>query len=116
MQQGNTYGSSGQFEHHNEDPLVEFYDGKHDHTDVGQFVARYSLASLLNGNVDEGIILDSGSPLWTPPPWAGASLALAMAKPRGLALCAQTPGLQSQGSVSTGRRNCCLCARTGSFR
>ena len=44
-------------------PLVEFYDTRYEHTDFGQFVSRYLIATLLGG--DGGLNLDGCEPEWT---------------------------------------------------
>lgn len=43
-------------------PLVEFYDTRYEHTDLGQFVTRYFLGTLIDG--DGGLNLDGGVPSW----------------------------------------------------
>lgn len=43
-------------------PLVEFYDTRYEHTDLGQFVSRYLLGTLTEG--EGGLNLDGGVPSW----------------------------------------------------
>ena len=43
-------------------PLVEFYDTRYELTDLGQFVSRYHIDTLLGG--DGGLNLDGGVPSW----------------------------------------------------
>lgn len=44
-------------------PLVEFYDTRYEHTDLGQYVSRYFLSTLLGE--DGGLNLDGGVPAWS---------------------------------------------------
>jgi hypothetical protein len=50
-------------------PLVEFYDARYPHTEFGQFVARYYVETILEGDgygpKDSGLSLDGGIPEWT---------------------------------------------------
>ena len=43
-------------------PFVEFYDTRYEHTDLGQFVSRYLLGTLTEG--EGGLNLDGGVPSW----------------------------------------------------
>lgn len=43
-------------------PLVEFFDTRYEHTDLGQFVSRYFLDTLAEG--EGGLNLDGGVPSW----------------------------------------------------
>ena len=48
-------------------PMVEFYDGRypHVHAPYGQFVSRYYISTILNGNLDStGLCLDGRIPAW----------------------------------------------------
>lgn len=48
-----------------EEPLVEFYDTRYAHTDLGQFVSRYYVETLLRDPRDQtGLNLDGGVPSW----------------------------------------------------
>ncbi len=44
-------------------PLVEFYDTRYEHTDLGQFVSRYFIDTLTRG--EGGLNLDGGVPAWS---------------------------------------------------
>jgi len=44
-------------------PLVEFYDTRYEHTDLGQFVTRYFLGTLIDG--EGGLNLQGGVPTWS---------------------------------------------------
>jgi len=43
---------------HDGDPMLEFYDPRYQHTPIGQFVSRYYVKTLLEGN-DTGLMLDT---------------------------------------------------------
>ena len=50
------------------DALVEFYDSRYDLQDFmgrGQFVSRYYVETILNGEYPNGLSLDGGIPAWT---------------------------------------------------
>lgn len=59
--QGEAYASRF---HTDPDPLVEFYDARYRHCFRGQFVARYYLSTLLEGDSDLGLCLDGSTPEW----------------------------------------------------
>jgi hypothetical protein len=63
VQQGDSYGLKDQLVHDRPAPLVEFYDTRHPHTPLGQFVAAYSLPTLLAHGA-QGLNLDGGVPEW----------------------------------------------------
>lgn len=65
VEQGDWYGLADQLPHTDVDPLVEFYDTRYPHTDLGQFVARYSSSSLLQRQQWPGLCLHGGVPDWT---------------------------------------------------
>ena len=44
-------------------PLVEFYDTRYEHTDLGQLVSRYFIDTLIDG--EGGLYLDGCEPEWT---------------------------------------------------
>jgi len=46
-----------------DDPMVEFYDLRWDHTALGQFISRYYVSTLL-GRPISGLCLDGGVPDW----------------------------------------------------
>ena len=63
---GDRYGRDFCLTHDKEDkPLVEFYDGRHPHTEYGQFVSRYYVATILGtdryGSGEGGLCLDGGN-------------------------------------------------------
>lgn len=77
--QGDPYGLSFCLRHTGK-PVVEFYDVEHDHTRysladhddavragapmLGQFVSRYYIETLLEGEQDRGLCLHGGVPKW----------------------------------------------------
>lgn len=48
---GQKYGLNNCLTHTSDDPLVEFYDRDHDHTEFGQFVSRYYLSTVMSSSV-----------------------------------------------------------------
>ena len=68
---GDTYGLHDCLTHEGKDPLVEFYDTQHPHTEHGQFVSRYYLSSLLGEDGwskparGRGLNLYGGVPEWS---------------------------------------------------
>ena len=49
-------------------PMVEFYDTRFDQNDWmgrGQFVSRYYVDTIMDGNYPNGLSLDGGIPEWT---------------------------------------------------
>lgn len=63
VEKGESYGLNNSLTHKDEDPLVEFYDARYPHTDLGQFVSRYCLSILLDRSAEQGLFLDS-EPSW----------------------------------------------------
>lgn len=65
---GMAYGLDFKLVHDKDEPLVEFYDARHEHTPYGQFVSRYYAETLLEGyekgRTAGGICLDGGVPSW----------------------------------------------------
>lgn len=59
---GEVFGSNSHITHKEDEPFVEFFDTRHSHTDLGQFVSRYNLSTLLEHK--GGLLLDTGSPDW----------------------------------------------------
>ena len=62
------YGLNDCLVHGSREPLVEFYDTRYSHTDLGQFVSRYALSTLLERPADTnalGLCLDGGTPSWS---------------------------------------------------
>ena len=64
VQQGDAYGLDEQLVHMDPEPLVEFFDTRYAHTDLGQFVSRYNLSTLLERPLSDGLHLDLGIPSW----------------------------------------------------
>ena len=64
VRKGDPYGLNLQVVHDKDDPMVEFYDTRHPHTEWGQFVSRYNL-STLREHPERGINLDGGIPDWS---------------------------------------------------
>ena len=62
VEHGDNYGLNDRLTHEGEYPLVEFYDTRYEHTDLGQFVARYSLGTLTRE--EGGLNLDGCEPDW----------------------------------------------------
>lgn len=63
---GDKYGRDFCLTHDKEDqPLVEFYDSRHPHTEFGQFVSRYYVETILGtdryGSGTGGLCLDGGN-------------------------------------------------------
>lgn len=63
VEQGDKYGLKDRLTHEGEEPLVEFYDTRYEHTDLGQFVSRYFIDTLADG--EGGLNLDGCEPEWT---------------------------------------------------
>lgn len=63
VEHGDNYGLNDALTHKGERPLVEFYDTRHEHTDLGQFVTRYFLGTLIDG--EGGLNLQGGVPTWS---------------------------------------------------
>lgn len=49
LNKGDRYGRSGALVWESEKPGVEFYDSRYPHTDLGQFVSRYHVDTILEG-------------------------------------------------------------------
>ena len=64
---GDRYGRAWKLVHDTDDPLVEFYDGRHSFmdSDLGQFVSRYNLSTLLERDFARALCLDFGVDEWT---------------------------------------------------
>ena len=65
---GMAYGLDFKLTHDKEQPLVEFYDARFEHTPYGQFVSRYYAETLLEGyekgRTAGGICLEGSVPDW----------------------------------------------------
>ena len=64
VNQGEQYGLNNKLTHDNKDPLVEFYDARYSHGELGQFVTRYSLSTLTEDGKKGGLNLQGGVPDW----------------------------------------------------
>lgn len=66
VHKGDRYGRGWKLVHDGEDPLVEFYDGRCPFmdSDLGQFVTRYNLNTLLERDFDRQLVLDLGVDDW----------------------------------------------------
>ena len=62
VEQGDKYGFNDGLVYDGYEPLVEFFDTRYEHTDLGQFVSRYYLYTLIGG--DGGLNLDGGVEDW----------------------------------------------------
>lgn len=68
VHRGERFGLNDALVHDRDDPLVEFYDVRHAHTDLGQFVQRYFRSTLLEAapsSRERGLALDMGVSAWT---------------------------------------------------
>lgn len=67
VKKGDKYGRDNCLTHDKEEPLIEFYDCRYEHTDYGQFVSRYNLSTLLEHHQapSMGLCLDGGIPDWS---------------------------------------------------
>lgn len=63
VERGDKYGMGDALTHDRDDPLVEFYDTRHEHTGLGQFVTRYYLSTLLKS--EGGLNLDGRISDWS---------------------------------------------------
>lgn len=63
VEQGDRYGLNDCLENDCPLSMVEFYDTRSEHTDLGQFVTRYFVDTLLKH--PGGLCLDGGVPPWT---------------------------------------------------
>lgn len=66
LRKGDAYGRDDCLEWEEEEPGIEFYDGRYPHTPCGQFISRYYLSTLLGDgkNFPRGLCLDGGVPAW----------------------------------------------------
>ena len=66
VETGESYGLRNRLTYKNDEPAVEFYDTRHPHTNLGQFVSRYRLSTLTRTHpYGHGLCLDDGVPDWT---------------------------------------------------
>jgi hypothetical protein len=64
VRRGERYGRNLCLVHDKDDPLVEFYDARYPHTEIGQFITRYYRSTLMKPPHDRGLCLDGGVPDW----------------------------------------------------
>ena len=50
IEKGQGYGLDDKLIHTEEEPMVEFFDARHRHTDYGQFVSRYYVSTFMGGS------------------------------------------------------------------
>ena len=62
IEKGQGYGLNDKLIHTEEEPLIEFFDARHRHTDYGQFVSRYYVSTFMGG--DGGLTLYGGVLDW----------------------------------------------------
>lgn len=62
VKKGMGYGINFALVHGKDDPLVELYDQRYQHTVHGQFVGRYYLSTLRARPANTGLLLDGGNP------------------------------------------------------
>lgn len=60
---GDQYGRNDVLTNESSEEMVEFYDTRYQHTELGQFVSRY-YASTLRERENRGLCLDGGVPAW----------------------------------------------------
>lgn len=63
VRRGERYGLNNDITHNEDDPLVEFFDTRNEHTNLGQFVSRYFRSTLLESE-EGGLCLQGGEPRW----------------------------------------------------
>lgn len=65
LAQGQPFGLNFALKHDSAMPVVEFYDARYAHTELGQFVTRYRLDTLLDAFARPGtFLLDAGIDDW----------------------------------------------------
>lgn len=67
IETGDRYGLNGCLKHNQEEPLVEFYDGRSTFDEPeGQFISHYYVSTLLERPFGDprGLLLDTGSKDW----------------------------------------------------
>lgn len=63
---GDRYGMNWCLTNDGAEPLIEFYDRRFPHTELGQFVSRYHASTLGNRmGIGGGLCLDAGVPAWS---------------------------------------------------
>lgn len=65
VEKGDKYGRNLCLPHDEDRPMVEFFDMRYPHTELGQFVSRYYADTLMKHGFRRGLDLDSGVPDWS---------------------------------------------------
>ncbi len=66
LKKGESYGRNNCLIYEKDEPLVEFYDTRYPFTNLGQFVSRYNLTTLVGTHpYGHGLCLYGGEPDWT---------------------------------------------------
>lgn len=66
LQKGEAYGRNNRLIYENDEPCVEFYDTRHPFSNLGQFVSRYNIYTLVGTHpYGHGLCLYGGEPEWT---------------------------------------------------
>ncbi len=65
VEPGDKYGLNDCLTCDKGDAYVEFYDTRYEHTDLGQFVTRYYLSTLLKFKSGGGLCLKCDVPSWS---------------------------------------------------
>lgn len=64
VNKGDKYGFRNNATHTEDEPLVEFYDARYQHTEFGQFISRYNASTIIACRFN-ALRLDGGIPEWT---------------------------------------------------
>lgn len=65
VEKGDRYGRNNCLINNENHQLVEVYDAEYAHTEFGQFISRYYMTTLLEGNSrNTGINLEGSEPKW----------------------------------------------------
>lgn len=64
IEQGDKYGLNDCLVNRNADPIIQFFDRRFNHSENGQFVSSYYMATLLNQETNNGLCLQGGVPDW----------------------------------------------------
>lgn len=66
VQKGESYGRQNCLTYEKDEPVVEFYDTRYPFSNLGQFVSRYNLSTLVDTHpYGHGLLLYGGEPSWT---------------------------------------------------
>lgn len=64
INRGQNYGRDDALTNDGREALVEFFDTRYEHTDLGQFVSRYYVSTLTEAKDGPGLNLHDGEPSW----------------------------------------------------